>query len=165
MSSAESKIVIVGITGASGAVLGQTALSLLAADPRVARIDLVVTDAGRTLLEQELGIACAAGGAARARLLAKSGDSLARLAKKIEVLPNADVGASIASGSYGADAMCAIPLDGDAFGGGHGSQQRPAVTRGRRDAERGPATHSVRARHAAQPDSPGEHAARNRQGR
>ena len=30
-------------------------------------------------------------------------------AGKIEVLPNADVGASIASGSYHADAMCVIP--------------------------------------------------------
>jgi 4-hydroxy-3-polyprenylbenzoate decarboxylase len=28
---------------------------------------------------------------------------------KIEVLPNADIGASIASGSYHADAMCVIP--------------------------------------------------------
>ena len=113
MNSTENRIVILGITGASGAVLGQTALSLLAADARVARIHLVVTDAGRTLLEQELGIA-APPAELPSRLLAqngdkKNGDGLARLAKKIEVLPNADVGASIASGSYGADAMCVIP--------------------------------------------------------
>jgi 4-hydroxy-3-polyprenylbenzoate decarboxylase len=115
MASTESggKVVIVGVTGASGAVLAQTALRLLAADARVARVHLVVTDAGMRLLEEELGIAArsaelpgqllgAGGGAASAGKIDAS-------AAKIELLPNADVGASIASGSYHADAMCVIP--------------------------------------------------------
>jgi len=129
MSSTESggKVIIVGVTGASGAVLAQTALRLLAADARVARVHLVVTDAGMRLLEEELGIAArstelpgqllgAGGGAASAgKIDASAGKIDASAGKidagagKIELLPNADVGASIASGSYQADAMCVIP--------------------------------------------------------
>ena len=122
MSSTESggKVIIVGVTGASGAVLAQTALRLLAADARVARVHLVVTDAGMRLLEEELGIAArstelpgqllgAGGGAASARKIDASAGKIDAGAGKIELLPNADVGASIASGSYQADAMCVIP--------------------------------------------------------
>jgi flavin prenyltransferase len=116
MASTESggKVIIVGVTGASGAVLAQTALRLLAADARVARVHLVVTDAGLRLLEQELGIA-ARSAELPAQLLGLAavagvtGTSAAAAAAKIELLPNADIGASIASGSYHADAMCVIP--------------------------------------------------------
>ena len=38
-------------------MLAQAALRLLVADPRVARVHLVVTDAGLRLLDHELGIA------------------------------------------------------------------------------------------------------------
>jgi 4-hydroxy-3-polyprenylbenzoate decarboxylase len=107
MASTESggKVIIVGVTGASGAVLAQTALRLLAADTRVARVHLVVTDAGMRLLEEELGIA-ARSAELLGQVLRTAGGAGAG---KIEVLPNADVGASIASGSYHADAMCVIP--------------------------------------------------------
>ena len=56
MAASEGKVVIVGVTGASGAILAQTALRLLAADARVARVHLVVTDAGRRILDHEFGI-------------------------------------------------------------------------------------------------------------
>lgn len=98
----KQQIVTVGVTGASGAVLAQKALELLEADPRVARIHLVVTETGQRLFSEELGIS--------------SGDLkqlpnrlLARPATKIEVLPNKDIGASIASGSYEVDSMIVIP--------------------------------------------------------
>ena len=109
MSFTESggKVIIVGVTGASGAVLAQTALRLLVADARVARVHLVVTDAGLRLLDEELSIAARSTELAGQLLGSSSGAGAG--AGKIELLPNADVGASIASGSYQADAMCVIP--------------------------------------------------------
>lgn len=105
MESAEGKVVIVAITGASGAVLAQTALRMLDADPRVARIHLVITETGLRLLEHELHIMGPA-----AELPERILDSSSRKPHhKIEILPNTDVGASIASGSYPADGMCVIP--------------------------------------------------------
>ena len=108
MQSVEGKVVILGVTGASGALLAQTALRLLEADPRVARIHLVVTETGMRLLEHELQI----GGPLAelpGRILDSSGAKPAKPSGKIEILPNTDVGASIASGSYAADSMCVIP--------------------------------------------------------
>jgi 4-hydroxy-3-polyprenylbenzoate decarboxylase len=98
----ERQVVTVGVTGASGAILAQKALALLEEDSRVARVHLVATETAQRLFAEELGIA--------------SGDLkqlpnriLGRPAAKIEVLPNKDVGASIASGSYEVDAMLVIP--------------------------------------------------------
>ena len=102
MPDTETQIITVGVTGASGAILAQKALLLLEEDSRVARIHLVITETGQRLFSEELGIT--------------SGDVkqlpskiLGRAANKIEVLPNKDVGASIASGSYPVDSMLVIP--------------------------------------------------------
>src|SRR6266852_7302917 len=102
MNSADHTTIVVGVTGASGAVLAQAALRLLEADARVGRIHLVVTDTGARLLAHELGIATSD---------AKQLPSLlvGGRAAKTEILPNKDVGASIASGSYPVDAMVVIP--------------------------------------------------------
>lgn len=102
MAHSEGKVIIVGVTGASGAILAQAALRLLDADPRVARVHLVVTETGLRLFAHELGI------------VAQDLRQLPQLvtgtrAAKIELLPNKDVGASIASGSYPVDAMVVIP--------------------------------------------------------
>ncbi len=105
MQSSEGKVVIVAVTGASGAILAQTALRMLDADPRVARIHLVVTETGLRLLEHELHITGPLSELPE-RILEPSG---AKPRSKIEILPNSDVGASIASGSYPADSMCVIP--------------------------------------------------------
>src|SRR5580704_8521769 len=102
MAAPQGKVVIVGVTGASGAVLAQTALRLLAADARVARIHLVVTAAGLRLLEHELGVSAPLR-ELPGRMLGSNASSDA--ASKIEAIPNADIGASVASGSYSADAM------------------------------------------------------------
>ena len=105
MEPTEGKVIILGVTGASGALLAQTAVRILVADARVARLHLVVTETGLRLLEHELQIS---GPLAELpeQILDSSG---AKFHRKIEVLPNTDVGASIASGSYPADSMCVIP--------------------------------------------------------
>lgn len=101
-NSSHGKVVTVGVTGASGAILAQKTLALLEQDSRVARIHLVITETGQRLFAEELGLS--------------SGDLrqlpnriLGRPAGKIEVLPNKDVGASIASGSYEVDSMVIVP--------------------------------------------------------
>ncbi len=105
----ESHIITVGVTGASGAVYAQALLRLLDADRRVARVFLVATEAGLRLLSTELG-AVAADVKNLPSLLTGSP------AKKIEYLPNKDIGASIASGSAAVDAMVVIPCSAGALG-------------------------------------------------
>ena len=98
----ETKTIVVGVTGASGAVLAQAVLRMLEADARVGRIHLVVSETGARLLAVELGIATS--DARKLPCLLLGGP-----APKTEVLSNKDVGASIASGSYAVDAMVVIP--------------------------------------------------------
>src|SRR5260370_33535147 len=57
MIQPDHKTIVVGVTGASGAVLAQAALRLLEADARVGRIHLVVTETGARLLAHELNVA------------------------------------------------------------------------------------------------------------
>src|SRR5579863_1888367 len=102
MPTEKGQIVTVGVTGASGAVLAQKTLALLEADSRVARIHLVVTETGQRLFAEELGISSGDVKRLPSRILGIA-------PKKIEVLPNKDVGASIASGSYEVDAMIVVP--------------------------------------------------------
>ena len=102
MEPTAGKVIVLGVTGASGAILAQTALRKLEADARVARIHLIVTETGARLIAHELGIA-APGAKDLPALLAGAP------ATKIELLPNKDVGAAIASGSYAVDGMMVIP--------------------------------------------------------
>jgi len=102
MTRLENQVVTVGVTGASGAILAQKTLELLERDARVARIHLVVTETGQRLFAEELGLASGDLKQLPSRILG-------RLATKIEVLPNRDVGASIASGSYEVDSMIVVP--------------------------------------------------------
>jgi flavin prenyltransferase len=102
MTDSPRQVVTVGVTGASGAILAQKALVLIEEDARVARIHLVITETGQRLFAEELGFS--------------SGDLkqlpnriLGRAATKIEILPNKDVGASIASGSHEVHSMLVIP--------------------------------------------------------
>jgi 4-hydroxy-3-polyprenylbenzoate decarboxylase len=102
MVDTQKQVVTVGVTGASGAVLAQKTLSLLEADSRVARIHLVVTEAGQRLFSEEMGITSGDLKQLASRLLN-------RPAAKIEVFPNKDIGAAIASGSYAVDSMIVVP--------------------------------------------------------
>ena len=102
MGETRPQVVTLGVTGASGAILAQKTLALLEEDSRVGRIHLVVTETGQRLFAEELGIASGDLKQLPSRLLG-------HVCTKIEVLPNKDVGASIASGSYDVDAMLVIP--------------------------------------------------------
>ncbi len=102
MNENKGQVVTLGVTGASGALLAQKALQLLAEDPRVAKIHFVVTETGQRLFAEELSIASGDLKQLPARILGEPH-------LKIEVVPNKDVGASIASGSYEVDSMLVIP--------------------------------------------------------
>lgn len=103
------RTITVGVTGASGAVYAQSLLRLLNSDQRVARVFLVATEAGLRLLSTELGVVAADGKRLPSLLTGTA-------AKKIEFLPNKDIGASIASGSAAVDAMVVIPCSAGALG-------------------------------------------------
>jgi 4-hydroxy-3-polyprenylbenzoate decarboxylase len=102
MAETQKQIVTVGVTGASGAILAQKTLALLEEDQRVAHVHLVVTETGQRLFSEELGITSG-------DLNQLPGRILGHPPAKIAILPNKDVGASIASGSYAVDAMVVIP--------------------------------------------------------
>lgn len=102
MPRAQGQIITVGVTGASGALFAQKTLVLLEEDARVARVHLVITETGQRLFAEELGLTTGDLKQLPSRILG-------RAASKIEVLPNKDVGASIASGSYEVDSMLVIP--------------------------------------------------------
>jgi 4-hydroxy-3-polyprenylbenzoate decarboxylase len=102
MSDTKGQTVTVAVTGASGAILAQKTLELLMADVRVTRVHLVVTETGQRLFAEELGIASGDAKQLASRILGHP-------AQKIEVLPNKDVGACIASGSYEVDSMLVVP--------------------------------------------------------
>lgn len=109
MAQSEGKTITVGVTGASGAIYAQTILRVLDADSRVSHVYVVASDAGLRLISTELGI------------VAPDAKKLASLltgtpAKKFEVLPNRDIGASIASGSAAVDSMVVIPCSAGALG-------------------------------------------------
>lgn len=109
MAQAQAKSIIVGVTGASGAVYAQAMLRLLDRDERVAHVFLVASETGLRLLATELN------------LVAQDAKKLPQLltgtaAAKIEYLPNKDVGAAIASGSFPVDAMVVIPCSAGTLG-------------------------------------------------
>lgn len=102
MATTQGRIITIGVTGASGAIFAQKALTLLEEDSRVSRIHLVVTETGQRLFSEELGITSGDLKKLPSRILG-------RTPRKIEPISNKDVGASIASGSYDVDAMIVIP--------------------------------------------------------
>jgi 4-hydroxy-3-polyprenylbenzoate decarboxylase len=102
MSKAKELTITVGVTGASGAVLAQKALQLLEADARVRHIHLVITEAGQRLFAEELTISSGDLQQLPSRILGAA-------PRKIALLSNKNVGASIASGSHHVDAMLVIP--------------------------------------------------------
>jgi len=108
MAETRGTIITVGVTGASGAIYAQTVLRLLEADRRVEHVFLVASEAGLRLLATELGVVASEGSKLPSLL---SGTP----ARKIEQLPNKNIGATIASGSALVDAMVVIPCSAGAL--------------------------------------------------
>lgn len=123
MAKSEARTITVGVTGASGAVYARSVLRLLDADARVERVYVVISDAGMRLVATELDINVPNDGKKLPALLTSTP------AKKIEYLPNKDIGASIASGSAMVDAMIVIPCSAGALGAIAGGIANDLLTR------------------------------------
>lgn len=102
LRSSRKKAVVLGVTGASGAIFARRMLQMLEADVRVGNIYLVISDSGLKVLREELGLIVPT----RANLPALLAD---RHTRKTDYLLDSDVGASIASGSHPVDGMVVIP--------------------------------------------------------
>jgi 4-hydroxy-3-polyprenylbenzoate decarboxylase len=106
------KRITLAITGASGSIFARELLRLLAADARVAHIDLVASDSALRVLAEELHLS------GRNDLVAKL---LGEPSPKVQQHPDENIGANIASGSYPADAMVILPCSmGTLAGIAHG---------------------------------------------
>ena len=90
----------VAITGASGAIFARELLRKLEADPRVSRVHFIASENSLRVLAEELGVS------GRNNLLERL---LEANAIKTHQHTDADIGASIASGSYPASAMIVLP--------------------------------------------------------
>ena len=103
---------ILGITGASGAAYAVRMLDQLLI--RGHQVHLVVTDFGKRLLVDEMGITSLS--------LESLAPHLARsphaehFAQQLVIHPNKDVGASIASGSFLCDGMVVLPCSSNTLG-------------------------------------------------
>jgi 4-hydroxy-3-polyprenylbenzoate decarboxylase len=101
------KTITIGITGASGSIYAQSLLARLDENPDVARIDLVISQAGVRVVGEELGLKVAGTDARVVRELL--GPNYKEDSGKVVVHSAGDIGACIASGSYLSDAMIVVP--------------------------------------------------------
>lgn len=104
------KSIIVGISGASGAIYAQRLLCYLEASPEVREINLVVSGPARRVIADELDISPTADAEQMVAEL------IGRRSVKTVIHHPGDIGATIASGSYPIDAMAIIPCSASTLG-------------------------------------------------
>ncbi len=102
LKTADKRRIILGVTGASGAIFARRTLQMLEADRRVEKIHLVISGSGLKLLRDELDLEVRTSTAIPAALAAHP-------TRKTQYLFDSDIGASIASGSYDVAGMVIIP--------------------------------------------------------
>lgn len=100
MNEASLITVTLAVTGASGAVFAREALRALEADDRVERVHFVASDNSLRVMAEELGVS------GRTDLVEKL---ISSKSKKIIQHPDANIGASIASGSHPSAGMIVLP--------------------------------------------------------
>jgi 4-hydroxy-3-polyprenylbenzoate decarboxylase len=106
------KTLTLAITGASGSIFAVEFLRLIAADVRVAHIDLVASDSALRVLAEEMHLS------GRNQLVEKM---LGGACEKVQQHTDENIGANIASGSYPSDAMVVLPCSmGTLAGIAHG---------------------------------------------
>jgi 4-hydroxy-3-polyprenylbenzoate decarboxylase len=103
--------IVVGISGGSGARLGRRFVEIALAARGLGRLHLVVSDAALQVARAELDPSIASPEAWTATL-----DVQRTVKQRLEIHPNADVGASIASGSYPVSGMIVVPCSGGTLG-------------------------------------------------
>jgi len=96
------KTIVVGVTGASGAVFARRMIQMLESDDRVGKIHLIISGAGLKVLREELDLDVSKSASIPRALTGGP-------APKTGYLLDSDIGASIASGSYRVDGMAIIP--------------------------------------------------------
>ena len=105
--------IVVGVTGASGGLLARRFVELALSAPALSRLHLVLSDSSLRVARTELDTAIRTARDWTAKL-AVPGGKTARA--KIEHHSNAEVGASIASGSYPTAGMIVVPCSAGTLG-------------------------------------------------
>jgi len=103
--------IVVGVSGGSGARLGKRFVEVALASRNLGRLHLVVSEPALMVARAEVaaGIATPSEWAAALELPAAS-------RRRLEIHENADVGASIASGSHPTAGMAVVPCSGGTLG-------------------------------------------------
>lgn len=104
MSSAPTKRIIVGVTGASGAIYARRLLDCL--DIAGCEVHLVISPKGRLLFADELGVT---------QFTVES--AMGRPSARVHLHAYQDIGASIASGSFATDGMIVCPCSSHSLAG------------------------------------------------
>jgi len=103
--------IIVGISGGSGAQLARRFIEVALASGGLSRLHLVISDAALEVARNEI-----AKDIASPETWVRKLEAPKDFTRRIAVHDNADVGASIASGSYPAAGMIVIPCSGGTLG-------------------------------------------------
>ncbi|MEE9217940.1 MAG: UbiX family flavin prenyltransferase [Acidobacteriota bacterium] len=106
--SGKPRAVVVGVTGASGAVLASRLLQALVG-AQDTQVHLVVSKHGRMMLAEEMGVE----GTGERLLRGFAGEAAA---DRVRLHPADDVGACIASGSYPTCGMVIVPCSANTLG-------------------------------------------------